>query len=199
MPLNNSQINRLANQYHHLAGQVANQIYKANPFVDRDELCSYLYEKLVDVLKKIDENQNPRSFVITSLRLHSLNFIRDTSTMKIPRAFTNTYLTWRKLNNSRPNFESLTIEQQAKEIGVGKAHLRDTMQSMRMRFTTDLDSAWNVSSPQDEDDTQLDALNQLGKEDKAFLMEWAEKGRPESDRANELIVKVRNIHSNLLP
>lgn len=119
--------------------QIVNKIVNSFSYkyriIDKEELKSYLVEKLVLVIKKFDRTKGIKFkyFAIPSLQGYGWNFIRDHGRIvRVPRKYSELYMKFSALN--RKNDYKLTISEAAIKMDVDETLLRTALEAANTRF-----------------------------------------------------------------
>lgn len=116
--------------------QVVNIFYSKYRILDKEELKSFLTEKLVLIIKKFDINRGVefKFFALKSLKGYSFNFIRDFGrAVKVPRKYSELYMKFNSLN--RKHNYKLTIEKASEIMGVERQLLSKALEASNLKFS----------------------------------------------------------------
>lgn len=119
-----------------LAEKICNNFCFKYRIKDREELYSYLLEKLAIILNKFDKGRNIpfRFFASKSFTGYAYNFIRDHGrTIKIPRKYSELYLKFNALKKKRNG--KLSVDEAAEILEVEKKFLREAIEASSLRFS----------------------------------------------------------------
>jgi RNA polymerase sigma factor (sigma-70 family) len=100
---------------------------------DREELCSFLLEKLIRVIDNYDESKgNFKVFAVRSLYGYSLNFLRDNCRIiKVPRKHLDVYLMYNRLKKQH---SGLTLQAAADKLGIKLSVLEKALEAASLTF-----------------------------------------------------------------
>lgn len=119
----------------HVVNKIVNSFAFRYRIIDKEELKSYLVEKLVLVIKKFNPERGIKFkyFAVPSLQGYGWNFIRDHGRIvRVPRKYSELYMKFSSLN--RKNGYKLTIPEAAILMNIDETLLRVALEAANTQF-----------------------------------------------------------------